>query len=280
MNKFLLSLALCTSCALVNYANAGTILLTEMDFQLNGGTDVYAQMKANLESDGHTVDIVDVKTGGNLAAALAANTYDQIFIWDLTSTLYLNAADTAAVASFWNTSMGLVVDTRSYGYFFQGADPSEVALLQNVASALDLSGGGLWIGSDHDPAWTNNANAVLASIGINPITGSFSDPVNFADPSSFLLQNVTPTDLWAANQSVGQAPVGLQPNGVDMFIHFGHTRADGSILPYISASFDLQGPVDPNPIPLPSSLALFGIGLVSSLFIRRRNKHTIIANLK
>lgn len=235
-----------------------------------GGTDVYAQMEANLEAAGHTVDIVDAKMAGNVAAALGATTYDQVFLFDLASILYLGAPDVIALSNFWSTDMGLVVDTRSYGYFYQGNDASEVALLQNVAANLELSGGGLWIGSDHNPTWTNNANAVLSAIGVNTITGSFSDPVNFADPTSVLLSGVTPTDLWALGQSVGQAPVGIQPNGIDMFIHFGHTRADGSILPYISASFDLQGPDPQPPVPEPGSLVILGLGLCGLMFTRRR----------
>lgn len=267
MNKFkqlgsvlVLGAFACTS----QVASAGTILLTQFDYS------GYTEMKANLEADGHTVNIVDARTGGNVAAALGATAYDQVFLWDLTSSLYLNAADISAISSFWNPSKGIVVDTRSYGYHFQPNQASEVALLQNVAEALDLSGGGIWVGSDHDPSWTMNANPVLAALGFDTITGSYSDPVNFADPSSFLLDGVTPTDLWGGGASVGQAPIGTQPNGVEMFIHFGHTRADGSILPYISASFDLEGPQPPTDVPEPGMLGLLGLGLVGLTLARKK----------
>lgn len=250
-------------------SQAGTILLTQFDFQFSGGVDVYQQMEANLEAAGHTVDIVDAKTGGNVAAALSSTSYDQVFLWDLTSSLSLNNTDITALSNFWSTDMGLVVDTRSYGHYFQGSDASEVALLQNMAENLDLSGGGLWIGTDHDPDWTKNANPVLSELGINPVTGLFSDPVNFADPTSVLLDGVITTDLWGGGASVGQAPIGVQPNGVEMFIHYGHERADGSILPYISASFDLEGP---QAVPEPSLISLMGLSLIALGFVRRRKQ--------
>ena len=110
-------------------------------------------------------------------------------------------------------------------------------------------GGGVWVGTDHDD-WAQNGNLFLAGINVDDIVGSFSDAVNYADPLSVLLAGVTTTDLWGAGASVGQAPHGVQPNGVEMFIHFGHIRLDETILPYISASFPLTGPDDAPAPPL------------------------------
>ena len=250
-------------------AESASILITKFEF--DDGQNPYGNMEATLEADGHTATVVDVNTPGTLAATLALGGWDQVFLFDLAGSLHLNAADTAALAAFHLLHSGIVIDTRSYGYYYQGTQPSEVNLLQNVAAAFVLTGGGVWVGSDHASAWTNNANAFLSAANYNLITGSFGDPVNVADPSSILLAGVTPTDLWGGGQTVGSAPVGLQPNGTTMFMHFGHQRTDGSILPYISASFDIQGP-DPNPtaVPEPATLTLFGLGLATAAYKRRR----------
>jgi hypothetical protein len=232
-------------------------------------------MKNNLEDDGHTVTIVDAKTSGNIAAELATNTYDQLFLWDLTSASYLNTTDIAAMTTFFNSRSNVVVDTRSYGYHFQRNQASEVQLLKNVASAFEDRAGGVWIGTDHDPSWTNNANPFLFEIGINPVTGSYSQAVNDTDPSSILLDGVIPTELWAQGQSVGAAPLGIQSNGLDMRYHFGHSSPEFGAIPYITASFGTyiapDEDRDPEAVPEPGTLLLFGTGLAGLALYRRRS---------
>ena len=253
---------------------AGTILLTQFDISSTG----YGQIKSNLESDGHTVNIVNTTSGGALAAALGSGIYDSLFLWDLTSSLLLNATDTTAVSTFFASHNSIVQDSRSYGYHFQGDNASEQALMRNVANEFDARNGGLWIGTDHAPTWTNNGNAVLAALGFNLITGSHSDAVNDFDPSSVLLNGVVTTDLWGAGASVGDVSLGIQPNGVDMRFHFGHSSSANGAIPYISASFgdyiapdedpDTHNPSDPTSVPEPESLALLSLGLLC--FFRKR----------
>jgi hypothetical protein len=251
---------------------AANILITKFDF------DGYTTMESNLEALGHTVDVVDVRTGGTLASTLGSNSYDQVFFWDLTSNSYLNNNDISALGSFFDSHTNIVLDSRSYGYHFQGNNASEVALLQNVASEFDARGGGVWVGTDHNPTWTMNANPFLTEIGIETVTGSYSQAVNDWDPNSVLLDGVNPLDLWAEGASVGSVPLGIQDNGLDMRFHFGHSSAQYGAIPYISASFGDYVAPDENPddhyptnnVPAPGALALFGLGLIGMIAARRR----------
>lgn len=259
-------------------ADAGSILLTTFDF----GPTVYNEMEAALEANGHTVDQVDARTGGNIANALSSGSYDQVFLYDLTSSRYVNDADLNAMADFYNQHPSMVQDSRSYGLINTSPSlkPVEWQLINNVADAFDDFGGGLWIGTDHDPTWTRNANPLLSLLGFNTITGSFSQAVNTNDPESILLDGITTTDLWAQGASVGSVSLGIQPNGTDMRFHFGHDSSTFGAIPYISASFGTfeapnEPPRPPMPpegvIPLPATawLMLAGIGGLASL---RRKK--------
>jgi len=269
--KFGLKIASLALALLAGQVFSARILITEYDYS------GYTTMKSNLEAAGHTVDIVNAKVSGNISAALATGLYSQVFLWDLTSSSYLGGSDLTSLVSFFNSHKNVVVDTRSYGYHFQGTNTSEVALLQNVASQFAARGGGVWVGTDHDPAWTRNGNAFLGAAGFGLVTGSYSDPVNLSDPASVLLSGVTTTALWGGGASIGRAPLGIQANGLDMRFHFGHD-APNNVIPYITASFgDFITPnEDPNnhtpTVPEPGTFGLLGLGMLIMGFIVRRKK--------
>ena len=271
MKKFLVLIALC-------FGMSGPLLAANV--LVVGVANLFpAELSATvdtigdtLSASGHTVTKLPLTgpTTGQIAAALAGGSYDQVYLFDLGTMLLLDPADTAAIASFWNTNKGLVVDSRSYGYLYAPTNPSELALLRNVASAFVLTGGGLWIGVDDAPLWVHNANAVLNAIGADAATGNYTLPVNSADPSSVLLQGVTPSDLWVA--TVARAPLGIQPNGIEMFAQFGNDTG-GTLTPYISASFPLSGPpVTAVPVDQPWALALLALAMAGSVGLMRRRR--------
>ncbi len=270
MKKLLVLIALC-------FGTSGPLLAANVlvvGVTANYSAEVNTAVNAigdTLSASGHTVAKLPLTgpTSGQIATALAGGSYSQLFLIDVGSNVLLGAADTNAIANFWNAHRGLVVDGRSYGYIYKPNDASERALINNVASAFVLTGGGLWIGTDGAPTWVNNGNAILNAIGANPVTGDYSLPVNSADTSSVLLQGVTPANLWAAS-GVGAAPLGMQPNGIEMFAHFGN-NTNGTLTPYISASFPLSGPppVAAVPVDQPWALALLALAMAGSVVVIR-----------
>ncbi|MPV85480.1 hypothetical protein [Ostreibacterium oceani] len=270
--------------SLLSIAQADNILV--VGNSTGQATTATTGIEAALLADGHTVTRINypAPSAGAVATALGANNYDQIYVFEYCSNCtHLDATDIAAIATFWQTKQALVVDTRAYTFYSLGpaaTDPlmnaSETALVQNIASAMSTAGGGVYLGTDHATQWTGMTNAVLGAMGVDPVTGATSNPVNFADPSSVLLQNVTPDDLSLG--SIGEAPLGPQPNGIEMFIHFGHDDGAGNITPYISASFPLSGPVAAishvpvsSPWTLALALALLGwLGLSASQRLNTR----------
>ena len=203
--------------------------------KFNNGAQYWTNAIGNHLTDfGYTVDTVNITSGGALSAALSSQSYDQIYLYDHVSTLYLNSADTTALANFYNNHSSLVIDTRSYCYYVNTTNATEKTLLNNIANAFSSRGGGVWVGTDHASNWLKNANSFLGAIGVNPVVGTYYDDVNDTDPDSILLDGVNIGSMWVG--SIGKAPLGLQPSGIDLRYHFGHS-SQSNVVPYITASF-------------------------------------------
>jgi MYXO-CTERM domain-containing protein len=154
---------------------------------------------------------------GAVAAYMGSNTVDNLFIFDITASNMMGASDAAAVGAWYNSSKSAVIDGRSYGVYFNGNSTSsdEGTYIQNTANWFQNNGGGLWIGTDHNPDWTNNGNQYLAAAGFMQIidieTGAAT---GFNASPLYAGVNVAGLDWSGQGWSVGHTPVGLQPNGV------------------------------------------------------------------
>ncbi|MBL8760083.1 MAG: hypothetical protein JNL50_02155 [Phycisphaerae bacterium] len=155
---------------------------------------------------------------GAVAAYMGSNTVDNLFIYDITSFNMMDASDAAAVGAWYNSSKSAVIDGRSYGSYFTGVPGSdEDKYLQNTANWFQNNGGGLWIGTDHDPDWTYNGNQYLAAAGFMTITlTEFGPATGFNASPLYAGVNVAGLDWSGSGWSVGHSPVGLQPNGVSL----------------------------------------------------------------
>lgn len=231
--------------------SAERILVTKF----NNGASYWAQaIPDHLQSLGYTVDVVNITAGGQLATALGTQNYSQVYLYDHLSTLYLNSTDTSALANFFNNHRSLVIDTRSYGFNVYPSDTNQKRFLQNIAAEFSTYGGGVWVGVDHATSWTNNGNAFLSAINVNPVTGSYSGAITQYNASSPLFTGVTPTSLWTG--SISNAPTGLQPNGLTL-----QSLAGSSTVVYVSGVF--------NPVPEVSTFVSLFIALGMALFIRK-----------
>lgn len=154
---------------------------------------------------------------GAVAAYMGSNTVDNLFIFDITATNMMDPSDAAAVGAWYNGSKSAVIDGRSYGVYFNGGSTSsdEGTYIQNTANWFQNNGGGLWIGTDHNPDWTWNGNQYLVAAGFNPILLVESGPATGWNASPLYAGvNVAGLDWSAQGWTVGHTPVGLQPNGV------------------------------------------------------------------
>ena len=193
----------------------GSILVITYNWGFPGITHVE---DALVEAGDYTVIALYNPSAGVISSTLAADGYDQVWLWDATTTLGLtDAGDKAALVNWYDAHRGnIIIDARSYGAYYDYDD--DKLFIENEAYAFSLRGGGLWIGCDHDPApgWTKNANALLTAMGYATVTGIYDTGVAGGDTACELLTTPNsipdPTILYALS-TVGRAPSGCTPVG-------------------------------------------------------------------
>jgi pimeloyl-ACP methyl ester carboxylesterase len=173
----------------------------------------------NLASLGYGVTHLYNPLPGAIAAALSAGTYQQVWLFDITTSLQISSSDATSIAAWYvaHAKGNIVIDARSYGSYFQPA--AELPLTANYARGFGDRCGGLWLGSDDAPEWATNVNTVLRSIGYAPVTGTQdSVVVGSPVPSAELLTYPNRLDLQTidAEATPGIAPAGPQPDGTNL----------------------------------------------------------------
>lgn len=157
--------------------------------------------------------------------------FDQIFVYDLYHLADNNAnqlANYAGIADWYNglTNQNLILDGRiiSSDITWTNANgmSSEEAWIQNYATQLDLRGGGLMLGTDHN-SFQSGINIINDMIGVNQFHGFFgSYPTSQAvvdSNSPLFVSGLDPcradgsTHCINDNSTTGFVATGLQANG-------------------------------------------------------------------
>jgi hypothetical protein len=186
-------------------------------------------LHANVVALGYNVTHLLNPACGAVGAALPG-AFQQVWLFDANNFNQICAADAAAIAAWYaaNSQGNIVVDARSYGSAYTPA--AELPLTANYAHEFSLRCGGLWIGTDHDPAWTNNGNPVLTAIGYGTVTGIHSAvTVGTPVPAHVLLNSPNVINLASVHAfaSPGVPPTGVQPDGTNLQVLF-HNTADNN----------------------------------------------------
>ena len=153
INRFLLSSLLLLGLS-VSSANAANILFAHVD-NYGSYVDDGDRIAGFLANAGHSVTtrFLDSTTYNDYGS------FDQIFVYDLYAATDRNAnqlANYSGIANWYNglTDQNLILDGRiiSSDVTWTNANgmSSEEAWIQNYATQLDLRGGGLMLGTDHN----------------------------------------------------------------------------------------------------------------------------------
>ncbi len=275
-------------------ANAAAILFAHVD-DYGSYVDDGNRIANMLSNAGHTV------TTRHLDQAVYNDysSFDQIFVYDLyhfTDKSVTQMSNYTRIANWYNglSDQNLILDGRIISSDVtwtnaNGMSPED-AWIQNYATQLDLRGGGLVLGTDHN-SFQSGINEINTQIGINQFTGFFgsyptsqavvdsNSPLYVAgldacraDPSTHCINDNSTTGFVATGlQANGQmlTPVAYHGDNIDAWNYAAVSSTMGSI------TFGTCGEPGQPPCTVaePSVLVLMSFGLLGLGLIRRRKFH-------
>mgnify|MGYP003636979575 CR=1 FL=1 len=269
-------------------AKAASILFAQVDqtgpYVPNGNT-----LAGYLTSAGHSVTVRHLNT----ATFNDYASFDQVWVYDLFGGANNNAnqlANYANIANWYNgrapSAQNLIADGRIISSNFGHNEPGWI---QGYAHSLDIRGGGLVLGTDHD-FYVAGINTINAAIGIDPFFGNVPVSEALVDQNSGLFfenggagTHACGTELciWD-NSSPSFAPTGLQSNGTTLTpVAYHGTTADAFANAAVSSTIGsvtfgtCGGEGQPAcTVPEPGALATLAVGLGGLAFIARRRRKT------
>lgn len=214
MNKFSQWVLWLAVLLAVGSAQASHVLCVNVHGPLYDGDG--ANLNTTLLNAGATTTFVNLGWNGEVAGVLAQESFDQIWVFDLSHMDDNYPLDWAAIADWYNNrpDADIICDARIISSYWSERWVDEGQnLTENYLHNLESRGGGLLLGTDHSPYHTG-INAINAQIGLNPFFGDFNLYSIPVDTNSPLM--TTPNNLGATlydDSSPGQTPYGLQPGG-------------------------------------------------------------------
>lgn len=186
---------------------------------------------------GALADYVLLSSPGQVASQLALNEYDQVWVYDLSSSSDGYTPDWYAIGDWYTSARQsgldyeIITDGRIISSYWLGQWAGEGTLLsQNYYENVKNSDGGLFLGTDHN-VFHSGINTINDVIGIERFSGNFRLNRIPVDTSHPLM--TTPNDMGIDlldNSSPGQTPFGLQPNGQILYSiawHSGNVNTPG-----------------------------------------------------
>lgn len=293
IKKVSIAAAVCALATSIS-ANASQILFAQV---AQGGSSYVAdgnRLAQFLTNAGHTVTTRYL----DLGVYNDYSSFDDIFVYDLSflaDTSATQMANYSGIANWYNAraDKNLILDGRiiSSDVSWTNANgmSSEQSWIQNYATQLDLRGGGLMLGTDHD-VYQSGINQINSLIGVGAFSGFFGTyPTSQAvvDPLSPLYLSSLDNCRGDAtqkcvndNSTTGFVATGLQANGQTLTpVAYHGLTLDAWDQAAVSSTFGSrtfgtcgnpgQPPCEVS-VPEPSTTALICLGLLGIGFYRRR----------